>query len=166
MAKPTLPLLALLMFAVPAAASAQIIRADLRDAAPVLIQIDDDDDDDDDRRRHRRHRRYEQRDYRQDRRDERQAYRQGRRDGRREAREHQYYQPGDYDGGYRQQHRRYSRGQYLPPEYRGYVVNDYNRYGYPPPPRGCRYVQVGGNTYLTQVATGLILNVFLGGGYQ
>lgn len=88
--------------------------------------------------------------------DEARAYRQGLRDGRRQA---THYQPG-----YREDYRRYGRGQYLPHEYRSYVV-DYNRYGYPPPPRGSHYVRVGQDTYLTQVASGLILNVFLGGGY-
>ena len=98
-------------------------------------------------------------DDRDDRRNERRAYRQGLRDGRREARG-EYYQPG-----YRSDYRRFNRGQYLPPEYRSYVINDYDRFGYPPPPRGCRYVRVGQDTYLTQIATGLILNAFLGGGY-
>jgi Ni/Co efflux regulator RcnB len=94
-----------------------------------------------------------------DRRDESRAYRQGLRDGRREGREQAYYQPG-----YREDYRRYGRGQYLPREYRTYVV-DYGRYGYPPPPRGSQYVRVGQDTYLTQMTSGLILNVFLGGGY-
>lgn len=95
-----------------------------------------------------------------DRRDERRAYRQGYREGRREARWNDGYRPG-YDYG----RRRYSRGQYLPPEYRRYVITEYRDYGYPPPPRGCGYVQVGQDTYLMQIATGLILNAFLGGRY-
>lgn len=76
-----------------------------------------------------------------------------------DSREYRAYREGVRDG------LRYSRGQYLPHEYRGYVVNNYDDYGYPPPPYGSRYVQVGQDTYLMQIATGLILNAFLGGRY-
>ena len=150
--------LALAMVA-PGVASATVIKTDPFGPSALLIRVDDDDDDDR-RRRHRRDYREERRDYREDRRDERRAYRQGLRDGRQQARERGHYQPG-----YRADHRRYGRGQYLPAQYRTYVVHDYGRYGYPPPPRGCRYVRVGQDTYLTQIATGLILSAFSGGGY-
>ena len=86
-----------------------------------------------------------------DERDERRAYRQGYRDGANDS-----YRPGS---------RRYARGQYLPREYRTYVVREYVDYGYPPPPPGAHYVRVGQDTYLTQIATGLILNALIGGGY-
>lgn len=141
----------------PFAASASVVTTDLSGSPALLIRIDDDDDDRKGRRHGRHHR--DGRDYRDDQRDERRAYRQGLRDGRREARERRQYQPG-----YREDYPRYGRGQYLPQEYRSYVVHDYGRYGYPPPPRGCRYVRVGNDTYLTQIATGLILSAFLGGG--
>lgn len=159
-----LPAGALLALLLPAAASATVFKADLREAPAQLIRIGDDDDDD--RRRGRRHRddrreyREDRREYRQNRRDERRAYRQGYREGRREAAHNSYYRPGGDYG-----RRRYSRGQYLPREHLTYVVSNYRDYGYPPPPRGCRYVQVGQDTYLTQIATGLILNAFSGGRY-
>ena len=147
-----LPAVLALAVSVPAAASAAVVRTDLLGERPALIKIDHKD-----KHRGKGHGSRG----RGDDRSENRAYRQGLRDGRREA---QYYQPGyrDHD---RSEYRRYGRGQYLPREYRTYIVNDYNRYGYPPPPRGCHYVRVGQDTYLTQIATGLILNAFLGGGY-
>jgi Ni/Co efflux regulator RcnB len=148
-----LPAALVLAIGIPAVASATVVRAHLRDEGPALIKIDHKD-----KHRGKGHGRH-----RDDRREDR-AYSEGFRDGRRLTRERQYYQPGYRDYG-RSEYRRYGRGQYLPPEYRAYVINDYDRYGYPPPPRGCRYVRVGQDTYLTQIATGLILNVFLGGGY-
>ena len=153
-----LPALLALSLAAPTVASATLIRTGLASVdEPALIKIGQ-------KNKHRgkghgRGRDHYDYDNRDDRRDERRAYRQGLRVGRREARS-EYYQPG-----YRNDYRRYGRGQYLPSEYRSYVINDYDRYGYPPPPRGCRYVRVGQDTYLTQIATGLILNAFLGGGY-
>jgi Ni/Co efflux regulator RcnB len=148
-----LPVALALAVGLPAAASATVMRTDLSAERPALIKIDDKGKGKGRGKGHGRH----------ERRDER-AYYEGLRDGRRQARERQYYQPGyrDFD---RSEYRRYGRGQYLPREYQTYVINDYDRYGYPPPPRGCRYVRVGQDTYLTQIATGLILNAFLGGGY-
>lgn len=146
-----LPATLALALAVPATASATIVTADLNGAPAYLLKIDDGDDDD----RRGKHRRKKHHDYRDDER----AYREGYRDGRRQARWNDSYHPGRSYG-----HQRFGRGQYLPREYRGYVVN-YQDFGYPPPPRGCRYVQVGQDTYLTQIATGLILNAFLGGRY-
>jgi Ni/Co efflux regulator RcnB len=83
--------------------------------------------------------------------DDRRAYQQGYRDGAFDS-----YRPGS---------RRWARGQYLPREYRTYVVREYIDYGYPPPPPGAHYVRVGQDTYLTQIATGLVLNALIGGGY-
>lgn len=57
--------------------------------------------------------------------------------------------------------RRWVRGQYLPPEYRRYIVTDYYRYGYGPPPRGYGYYRTNtGEIILAAIATGLILSVF------
>lgn len=136
MVKPLLPIAAALTLAVPAAASADLVRADLRGDAAFLIKVDH-------KPKHRgkghgKHRGggYEER-----------AYHEGYRDGERAA------------------YRRFSRGERLPYEYRDDVFYDYQEYGYPPPPYGSRYVRVGQDTYLTQIATGLIMRVFLGGGY-
>lgn len=59
-------------------------------------------------------------------------------------------------------YRRWSRGQYLPPAYRGYVVRDYGRYRLRPPPRGYHWVRAGDDYILAAIATGLILEVFSG----
>jgi Ni/Co efflux regulator RcnB len=49
------------------------------------------------------------------------------------------------------------RGVTLPGYYRGYVVNDYNRYRLRPPPRGYAWYRVGDDYLLAAIATGLIL---------
>jgi len=153
-----LPAFLALSLAVPATASATVVQAGFAaQHQDLLIKVDGKGKGKHRGKGHRRH--GDDRYNRDDWRDERRAYRQGYRDGRWESRGQGYYQPG-----YRE-HRRYGRGDYLPREYRSYVVHDYGRYGYPPPPRDCRYVRVGGDTYLMQMATGLILNAFLGGGY-
>ncbi len=143
-----LPVVGLLALSVPAAASAEIVRTALRGGdEAVLIKVDH-------KGKHRgkghgKHRdRYEHDDW-DDRRDEHRAYRQGVRDGRAQAHE---------------EYRRYSRGQYLPYEYRRDVMYDYRSYDLPPPPYGHHYVRAGGDTYLIQIATGLIMRA-LGGGY-
>jgi Ni/Co efflux regulator RcnB len=145
--KTILPVVGLLALAVPAAASAEVVRAALwaGDEA-VLIKVDH-------KPKHRgkghgKHGRYDHDDW-DDRRDERRAYHQGVRDGRAQAHE---------------EYRRYTRGEYLPYEYRREVLYDYRRYDLPPPPYGHHYVQAGGDTYLIQMATGLIMRA-LGGGY-
>lgn len=135
MAKSTLLVAALLAFVVPTAASAEIVRADLRGEAVGLIKVD-----------HKAKHAGKSHGKRHGRGDDR-AYSQGYRDGQREA------------------YRRFSRGERLPYEYRDQVLYQYDDYGYPPPPYGSRYVQVGQDTYLMQVATGLILRAFMGGGY-
>lgn len=145
----------LLALAVPATSLAEIVRADFGGSAPALVRIHNDDDHD--RGRHRGKHRGKHRDDRH----EDGAYRKGYRDGRRSSyRDQQHYRPG-----YREDYRRYGRGQYLPPHYRDQVIYNYHDRRLPPPPHGCRYVQVGQDTYLMQIATGLILNAFLGGGY-
>lgn len=55
---------------------------------------------------------------------------------------------------------RWSRGERLPPAYRGrgYAV-DYRRYGLAAPPRGYEYVRVDNDVILTAVATGVIASV-------
>jgi Ni/Co efflux regulator RcnB len=133
--------------ALPAVASADsFARADLSVQDVQLIKIDG-------KGKGRGKGRYKHRGgyERYDDRDERRAYRQGYRDGAYDS-----YRPGS---------RRYARGQYLPREYQTYVVREYVDYGYPPPPPGAHYVRVGQDTYLTQIATGLILNALIGGGY-
>lgn len=152
-----LPALLAVGLALPSVASASVVRTALigADDAP-LIKIDGKGKG---KNKHRGKGRGHDDHYYDSRYDERRAYHQGVRDGRRQA-YGDHYQPG-----FRSDYSRYGRGQYLPPEYRTYVIRDYDRYGYPPPPRGSRYVRVGQDTYLTQIATGLILNAFLGGGY-
>ncbi len=88
-----------------------------------------------DRREYRQERREDRREYRQDRRDDRREYRQDRRD-----------------------YSRWSRGQYLSPQYRQsrYVVHDYGRYRLAPPPRGHQYYRQGNDILLTAIGTGLI----------
>lgn len=54
----------------------------------------------------------------------------------------------------------WTRGQYLPPQYRGVVVHDFHRYGYAAPPYGTAYYRTDtGQTVLAAIATGLIFNV-------
>lgn len=60
---------------------------------------------------------------------------------------------------------RWTRGQYLPPAYRGYVVEDYRRYHLRPPPYGYYWTRVGDDYLLTAAATGLIFEVIGGGPY-
>jgi Ni/Co efflux regulator RcnB len=149
-----------LTLAIPAAATAQIHRAvDVSGSQTASLMLIDDDDDDDDRRRHR-HRGHYKRD-RGDDRDDRRHYRRGYREDSRHAYRPGYY--GGHDGGYRQ-HRRWSRGQVIPYEYRRQMVHNYYDYGYGPPPRGCAYYRTdSGQVVLAAIATGLILSVL--GGY-
>ncbi|MDP8915747.1 MAG: RcnB family protein [Pseudomonadota bacterium] len=148
MAKATLPLLAMFALSIPAAASAEVLRADLRGEAVEFIKVGHKE-----KHRGKGHGKHHGKHHGWDRgwdrgyRDEGRAYEQGYRDGQREA------------------YRRFSRGERLPYEYRDNVFYGYEDYGYPPPPYGSHYVRVGGDTYLMQAATGLILRAFLGGGY-
>lgn len=51
------------------------------------------------------------------------------------------------------------RGAYLPPSYRGYVVEDYYRYRLRPPPRGYAWYRVGDDFMLTAIGSGLIFDI-------
>lgn len=66
-----------------------------------------------------------------------------------------YYGRPDYRPGYMA----WRRGAYLPPPYRGYVVQDYYRYHLRPPPRGYYWYRVGNDYLLAAIATGLIFDV-------
>ena len=52
-------------------------------------------------------------------------------------------------------------GQYLPSEYRDIYFEDWNRYDLRTPPPGYRYVVVDRDVYLTQVATGLVVEALV-----
>ena len=67
------------------------------------------------------------------------------------ARARAYVRPGG--------HPRWARGQYLPPAYRGYVVEDYRRYHLRPPPYGYYWTRSGSDYLLTAAATGMIFEV-------
>jgi Ni/Co efflux regulator RcnB len=69
------------------------------------------------------------------------------------------YEPRrEYEGG-----REYGpparRGGYMPPDYRGGVVQDYGRYRLRPPPRGYSWVRVGGGYALVSIMTGQVFDV-------
>jgi Ni/Co efflux regulator RcnB len=136
------------------------------------------DDRQDNRRDDRQDRRNDRRDYRDDRRDDRQDYRNDRRDNYRPGpqsrwdnnRYNGYYYngrwsygapPAAYYGrpGYQPGYTAWRRGGYLPQSYRGYVVNDYYRYGLRAPPRGYYWYQSGNDYLLAAVATGLIFDI-------
>lgn len=51
------------------------------------------------------------------------------------------------------------RGGYLPPEVRGGVIDNYDRYRLRPPPRGYSWVRVGNAFLLMNMATGQIFDV-------
>ncbi|MEO8278422.1 MAG: RcnB family protein [Ideonella sp.] len=57
------------------------------------------------------------------------------------------------------------RGGRLPPQYRGqyYVVDNWHAHRLSPPPRGYHWVQTGPDYVLAAIATGVILQIFLGG---
>jgi len=58
----------------------------------------------------------------------------------------------------------YYRGDRLPVDYRhrSYVVEDWRGHQLRQPPRGYHWVQVGGDYVLVAIATGIILELFLG----
>ena len=97
-------------------------------------------------------------------RDERRAYRQGYREGRRyergyDQRPYVYVQPRAYYGSPAYQPRVWYRGQVLPHDYRRYVIYDPYRYGLYAPPRGHAWMHVDNDVYLTQLGSGLIVEV-------
>ncbi len=59
----------------------------------------------------------------------------------------------------------FRRGGRLPPEYRSrqFVVDDWRAHRLQAPPRGYHWVQTGGDYVLVAIATGVILNMILGG---
>lgn len=98
------------------------------------------DDDGHDRHEHRRHRDHD-RDYR--------AYRHDR---------------GRHLGHYKHRHPRYvayRRGEYIRPDYRGYYVRDYDRYGLYAPPRNYEWRRMDDRYVLVSIATGIISAVIL-----
>lgn len=130
-------------------------RDDNRDARQDARQDDWRDD--------RREWREDRREWRQDRREDRRDYRQQARAYDRWQRAERRYYASRYQAprGYRYQ--QWSHGQYLPSHYtRGYVINDYNRYGLRAPPRGYHYVRNGNDVVLAAVAGGLITAVIAG----
>ena len=72
-----------------------------------------------------------------------------------------YYSRRDYRPAYRA----WSRGSYLPRSYWGYRVNDYQRYRLRTPPRGYHWVRAGNDYVLAAIATGLIMDVIVNGGF-
>ncbi|MET3525088.1 RcnB family protein [Phenylobacterium koreense] len=62
-------------------------------------------------------------------------------------------------------HRRWARGQRFDHyRTRTYIVNDYRRYGWAPPPRGYAYYRAdNGDVVLAALATGIIASVIVGG---
>jgi Ni/Co efflux regulator RcnB len=92
------------------------------------------------------------------------------RDDRRDDRDHRGPGPGpvmergrgpEFHGDY---HRRWSRGDRLPPEYRNrqYVIEDYRPYNLSPPPRGYQWISVNSDFVLAAIATGVVASVVLG----
>ncbi|HTK34170.1 MAG TPA: RcnB family protein [Caulobacteraceae bacterium] len=59
--------------------------------------------------------------------------------------------------------RSWRQGQYLPPNYRGAVVQNPSRYRLRAPPRGYDWVGVGPDIYLMQRGTGMVLDAIPGG---
>ena len=66
--------------------------------------------------------------------------------------------------GHPHPHAEWRRGGRVPSEYRGrqYVVNDWRGHRLQQPPRGYRWVGVGGDFVLAAVATGLIAQIVIG----
>ena len=66
--------------------------------------------------------------------------------------------------GHPHPHAEWRRGGRVPSEYRGrqYVVNDWRGHRLQQPPRGYRWVGVGGDFVLTAAATGLIAQIIIG----
>ncbi|MFT5532615.1 MAG: Ni/Co efflux regulator RcnB [Burkholderiaceae bacterium] len=93
-----------------------------------------------------------------DRRSERRDHDRGH-DNRREAR---YYDGRDGRGA--GPNHNYRKGDRLPRDYRGhqYVVDDWRGHRLSAPPRGYHWVQTGGDYVLVAIASGIILQLFLG----
>jgi Ni/Co efflux regulator RcnB len=57
----------------------------------------------------------------------------------------------------------FRRGAYLPPYYRNYVIDDYERYRLRRPPYGYHWVRIGGESLLVSISSGLIFDVIVDG---
>ena len=71
-----------------------------------------------------------------------------------------------YEGrGHHYGQRRWARGQrYDNYRNRSYIVNDYRRYGWAPPPRGYSYYRTdNGDVVMAALATGIIASIIAGG---
>jgi Ni/Co efflux regulator RcnB len=112
----------------------------------------------DDRRgddRHDRYGRYDRDDDRHDR------YRHDRDD---RGHRHHRHDRGRKVGHYKHRHPHYvayRRGYHIRPDYRGYAVNDYYRYGLYAPPRHHEWRRMDDRYVLVSVATGVIAAVIL-----
>ena len=130
----------------------------------------------DDRADRRHERREERADRREDRRDDRRDDRFDRRDDRcHDAHARPFYAPSYPPPRvvYRNPHgwrgagpnHNFYRGGQLPPYYRNqyYVVNNWRSHRLSQPPHGYHWVQTGPDYVLAAIATGVILQIFLGG---
>ena len=59
-------------------------------------------------------------------------------------------------------HQSWRKGNRLPPNYRGHVVNNYSRYKLRQPPRGYHWVKVNNDYLLVGIATGVISSIVAG----
>jgi Ni/Co efflux regulator RcnB len=59
----------------------------------------------------------------------------------------------------------WSRGQYLPPEARGAMIEDFERYHLRRPPRGYFWYRAGDDYVLAAIGTGVIFEVIQGDDY-
>ena len=59
----------------------------------------------------------------------------------------------------------WSRGQYLPPEARGAMIEDFERYHLRRPPRGYFWYRAGDDYVLAAIGSGVIFEVIQGDGY-
>jgi hypothetical protein len=67
-----------------------------------------------------------------------------------------------YGGG---EGRRWARGQYIPPEARGEMVQDFQRYHLRRPPRGYYWYRSGDDFILAGISTGMVFEVIPAEGY-
>lgn len=77
---------------------------------------------------------------------------------------HSRHDRGRHLGHYKHRHPRYvayRRGEYVRPDYRGYYVNDYRRYGLYAPPRNHEWRRMDDRYVLVSVASGVIAAVIL-----
>ena len=84
-------------------------------------------------------------------------------DGRQERYDRRDERWNDRQDHYNARGPEFSRGHYIPYEYRRpqYVVVDYGRHRLPPPPHNHHWVQVGADYVLVAIATGIIAQIIL-----